>query len=530
MIYGDWLGRRAALTPDAIALVDALHQNREITYQAFAEKTHQTCQLLLMLGVRMGDRVAILAQNRVEWLELWFACGRIGAVLQALSWRLTAGELKGLVQEAEPVLLWYGAELTPLAEALHALLVTQPVDTPGSAGERVSIPRFLSIDAPPGRGAALSDACWLGERADLPTAAPPEIALTAESPWVLCYTGGTTGLPKAAVLTHGAMTWNAVNTVVSWGLTANDKTFLNAPLFHTGGMNVLTLPLIHVGGTSIVCQSFDAGQVFDFITQRRISVFFGVPTMFIALQQHERWHSTDFSSLRWVISGGAPCPQPVFAAFFEKNVEFKTGYGLTEAGPNNFWLPAAEVRLSPGAVGYPLFHVDALLVDEAGRPANAGEVGELWLRGPHLCAGYFKRPAETEKTFVDGWLHTGDLARRDEAGRFTIVGRLKDVIISGGENLYPAEIESVLAGHPAVAEVAVIGVADARWGEVGRALVVVRPAHMLTEQELLTFARAHMARFKVPQSIRFVDSLPRTGAGKVDKKKLSEEYGISQAR
>jgi fatty-acyl-CoA synthase len=247
--------------------------------------------------------------------------------------------------------------------------------------------------------------------------------------------------------------------------------------------------------------------------------------MFIMLQQHPRWEEADFSRLKIVISGGAPCPMPVFEKFWERDVNFKTGYGLTEAGPNTFWLPPEDVRRKPGSVGFPLFHIDVKIVREDGTECGPDEVGELLIRGPHVCAGYWNNPEATAEAFKDGWLHTGDLAKRDAEGYYYIVGRIKDMFISGGENVYPAEIESVLYAHPAVAEAAVIGIPDPKWGEVGRAIVALRPGASVTEEELLAFCRERLARYKVPKSIVFVDALPKTGAGKIDKERLKKEYG-----
>jgi fatty-acyl-CoA synthase len=346
-----------------------------------------------------------------------------------------------------------------------------------------------------------------------------------DDPWVLCYTGGTTGLPKAATLTHGNITWNAINTVASWELTSQDVTFLNMPLFHTGGINVFTAPLVHAGGCSIVCQSFDPDQVFDLVRNRGVTIFFGVPTMFIVLQQHEQWEHMDFSMCKTVLSGGAPCPTPVFERFFAKGVPFKTGYGLTEAGPNNFWLPNEDAQRKMGAVGAPLFHVDVRIINSEGQPCEPEEVGELLIRGPHVVPGYWDDADATAKTIINGWLHTGDLARRDEEGSIYVVGRSKDMIISGGENIYPAVVESVMLGHAAVAEASLIGVPDTKWGEVGRAIVVRRPGMSLGAEELLDYMRSRMASFKVPKSVVFADMLPKTAAGKIDKRLLLQHYG-----
>ncbi len=506
MYIGDWLARREMLTPNKVALIDAQRAYQPITYREWNRAANRTAHYLRELGVSKGDRVAVLALNCVEYLDVWFACGKLGAIMQTLNWRLTPHELGGLIDDATPRVLIYGPDFEVAVAALRA--------------RSTSIQHFIALERttdPHDRVFAERNSC-----VDDP---PPEVELDWDDAWAICYTGGTTGLPKGAILTHRAIAANSVNTVMSWGLTPDDVTILNSPLFHTGGLNVFTAPLVHIGGTSIVCRGFDVDQVFDLIRDRGVTITFGVPTMFIALQQHPRWAAADFSRLKLIISGGAPCPLPVFEKFWDRGVDFKTGYGLTEAGPNTFWLPKEDVRRKPGAVGFPLFHVDVKIVNEQGRECDADEVGELLIRGPHVCGGYWKRPAETAQAIVAGWLHTGDLARRDSEGYYTIVGRSKDLIISGGENIYPAEVESVLHAHPAVTEAALIGVPDEKWGEVGRAIVVTRNGVTIGADDLAAFCQARLARYKIPKSFVLVESLPKTAAGKIDKKVLQEKYG-----
>ncbi len=501
-IVHDWLARRASLAPERTALIDAIRGDRRISWREWNASANRTARLLQdVLGVRRGDRVAVLAMNCTEFLDLLFACGKLGAILQPLNWRLSSSELAALLADAEPVVLVHGPDFQAQVDSVRSLAssVRHVVPLEDSPARR-------SEDIPFSRRDSLSDAPL------------PSVDIEPEDPWVLCYTGGSTGTPKAAILTHRSITANAANTVISWGLTADDTTLLNAPLFHTGGLNVFTTPLVYVGGVTIVCRSFSVEQVFELVHRGAINLFFGVPTMFIEMQRHPRFDSVDFSRLKLVISGGAPCPLPVFERFFARGVDFKTGYGLTEAGPNNFCLPPEDTRRKPGAVGVPLFHIEA-------RIEGDGEEGELLLRGPHLCAGYWRRPEETAKTFAGGWLHTGDLARRDADGCFTIVGRSKDLIISGGENIYPSEVENVLAAHPEVAEVCVIGVPDPKWGEVPRALVVARPGADLTEARLLEFCQGRLARYKQPRSVRFLEALVRTSAGKVDRRTLTAQHG-----
>lgn len=513
MIIGDWIGRRAQLTPEKVALINTLNGNRTITYREWSRSVNRTARFLRdRLGVRKGDRVAVLAHNCVEYLDIWFALGRIGAILQNLNWRLTPRELQELVVDGAPVGLVYGGEFISQVDEMRS-------EIPG-------VQHFVAL----GERAEPGDETFTA-REEFSDAPLPEIALDWNDPWVICYTGGTTGTPKGAILTHKAITANAVNTVISWGLSPDDVAILNAPLFHTGGLNVFTAPLVYKGGTSVVCKGFDPDQVFDLIQGGEVTLFFGVPTMFILLQEHPRWEEADFSALKLVISGGAPCPMPVFEKFWERGVDFKTGYGLTEAGPNTFWLPPEDVQRKPGAVGFPLFHIDVKVVREDGAECEPGEPGELIIRGPHVCDGYWNNPEATAEAIRpstssgEPWLHTGDLAQRDEEGYYTIVGRLKDMIISGGENVYPSEVESVMHAHPAVAEAALIGVPHEKWGEVGRAIVVTGAKAELTEEKLLDFCRERLARYKVPKSVVFVDAMPKTGAGKIDKQVLVSRYG-----
>ncbi|KIG11953.1 O-succinylbenzoic acid--CoA ligase [Enhygromyxa salina] len=502
-LVGDWLGRRAQLAPTAPAIVDLSRpgqpEPRTISYQTLERETNQVARWLQARGVGQGDRVAVLAKNRIEVIQLWFACGKLGAILQALNWRLTAAELAPLLDHAEPRLLCWDSEFAGLVARLRGLSVAAQ-------------PEFVALDD--------TDDLCLSSCRELPDAPLPALALAPSEPWVLCYTGGTTGLPKAAILTHATVTWNAINTTSSWGLSERDVAILNAPLFHTGGLNVFTAPLIHAGGCSILCREFELEQLFDIIESREVSCFFGVPAMFQAMQAHPRWASAPLDRVRTIISGGAPCPKPVFEQFWARGVDFKTGYGLTEAGPNNFWLPRERVRDKPGAVGWPLLHVAIRIVNASGGECGPDEVGELWIRGPHVSPGYFRDPEATAASFVDGWLHTGDLARAQADGCVTIVGRSKDMIISGGENIYPAEVESAIAAHEAVVEVAVIGVPDPRWGEVGRAFVVLADGASLELAELQSFLRERLAKYKLPRSLVILSALPRTGAGKLDKRAL----------
>lgn len=501
----DWLEKRAQLTPDRIAIDDRI-AGRQITYRAWNHAANRTANFLHALHVEQGDRVAVYASNCMEYLDIWFACAKLGAIMQNLNWRLAVPEINALLSDAAPHVLIYSVDFTLQVQQLR--------------GKVPSIEHYIGL------GDALDkDTLPFENRDHYPPVLESYPTLTPDSPWVICYTGGTTGLPKGAILTHRNMTWNSVNTLTSWGLDQDDVAILNTPLFHTGGLNVFTLPLVHIGGKSILCRTFDVDQVFELINHGGATVYFGVPTVFIGMQQHPDWDTIDFSRMKIIISGGAPCPLPVFEKFWARGIDFKTGYGLTEAGPNTFWLSSEDVRRKPGSVGVPLFHIDVKIVLPDGSEAARGHVGELLVCGTHVTPGYWNNPEATAATIIDGWLHTGDLAVCDDEGYYTIVGRLKDMIISGGENIYPAEVESAMHAHPAVAEAALIGLPDPKWGEVGRAIIVLKPGASVESDELFAFLAGMLAKFKLPKTMVFVDSLPKTGAGKIDKLALIERYG-----
>ena len=504
MFFGDWLQRRASLSPNKVALVDALHDDQPITYEGWNRRANRLANFFRDgLGIGKGDRVSIYAMNRVEYLDALFACNKLGAILQVLNWRLTPRELASIIDDAAPRALLYSGEFASQVEAL--------------CPQSPSVERFVALDD----AIRDRDPHWPGERANWPDTQPAPVELDWQAPWIICYTGGTTGQPKGAILHYRSITANAVNTIVSWGLSPDDVIPQYMPFFHTGGLNVLTTPLVYLGGTNIVCAGFDIDQLLDQIENLGVTFFFAVPTMFLMMIQHPRWDALDLSGVRLVMAGGGACPAVVCEAFWEKGVEFKSGYGLTEAGPNTFWLPTELVERKVGSVGRPLFHVDVKLVDEKGESVAPGEIGHLLIRGPHVFGGYWNQPKATAETIVDGWLHTGDLARRDKDGDHYIVGRLKEMIKSGGENIYPVEVEDVMHGHPAIAEAALIPAPDPKWGEVGRAVVVLKPGASLDGDELRDWLRERMAHYKVPKCVVFVDALPKTAANKVDKQELA---------
>ncbi len=494
----DWLDKRAKLTPERVALIDNA-TGLSTTFSEWNERANRTANYLKRLGVKKGDRVAVYASNRPEYLDLFWAAPKIGAMLQNLNWRLTVHELMGIVASGAPTVVVYSEDWRCQVEALKASFTT--------------VKHVVAISNP---GPGERD---LAERDSMNTELDDVPELSLDDPWGIYYTGGTTGLPKGAVITHGNVTWNSVNTITSWGVNAQHKAALQLPLFHIGGPNIFMVPLVHTGGTTILCAGFDADETFDLVERSGITHYVAVPTMFQLLQEHSRWAEADFSKLELVISGGASCPLPIMEKFWDRGIDFKMGYGLTEASGNNFWLPPEMVKKKIGSVGYPIYHIDMKVVHDDGTECEPNEEGELLIRGPHIMAGYWRNPVATAETIRDGWLHTGDVARCDRDGCFSILGRSKEMFISGGENVYPAEIESVLSAYPSVLEVAVVGVSDKTWGEVGRAYVVVTEDY--DEIDLRAFIAERLARYKLPRTIIVLQALPLTAIGKIDKKRLA---------
>ncbi len=514
MYIGDYLARREIYSPDRLAIIDAGKDPAwRLTYRELNERANRLANWLRgPAGVGRGDRVAILARDGVEHLDCFFACGKLGAVHTALNWRLHWREVEGIVERTTPKVLIFSDDFRPGVAELQRALRGQPH----------AIAHSLHIEGPGVEGGRPFEAVLQGSPADPVGCEEVE----AEDTAALIFTGGTTGLPRAAAVSHRMIAWNTLNTVIH-DLTHHDV-YLNVfPMFHTGGLFVYTLPQVILGGTTILLRQFDPAQVLQLIEAERVTVFAGVPTMYQMLTQAANWAQADLSSLRFCTSGGAPLPVPLVEQYTrEKGIRFKQGFGMTEFGPGIFALAPEDALRKAGSIGRPNFFVDARVVDDDNRPLGPGEVGELVLKGPSICSGYYGDPAATATLLdADGWFHTGDLARHDEEWYFYIVDRKKDMFISGGENVYPVEIEKALYEHPAVHMCAVFGVPDLKWGEVGVAAVVLKPGAAATGEELLAFLQSRLARYKVPKRVVFLEGLPISAAGKVLKRELREQYG-----
>ena len=491
MIF-DIAKKRAELTPERRAV---WWDGRWTTYKELDERATRLAARLAEAGVVKGDRVSILALNHPAHLDLILATAKLGFVYTPFNYRLSEHEQRKIADYVRPKIMFFDAENAAAAEATGV--------------EGVGLESYEA---------------WL-EAAPSP---PPAPELSSKDAQMILFTGGTTGTPKGAVQPYRQGFYNAVNTVFSWGLRDDDCAVQATPCFHAA-VNALTVPLLHLGARVVLQRAFKPGEYLELVSSEACTLLFMVPTMFKSLTEHPDFPAADFQHVRWAISGGAPCPEPVRAAFSARGIRFKQGYGLTEAGVNCFAIGLDDAEARPASVGKPVLHAEAVLRDEHGQPVAQGEVGELTLKGPHLFEKYFERPDATAEVLRDGWLYTGDLARADEDGFFTIVGRRKEMFISGGENVFPVEVENALYEHPAVSECAVLGVPDERWGEVGLAVIVLREDETVTEEEVREFLKAHLASYKVPKHIRFFDALPKSGAGKILKSSLATAFEEAHA-
>jgi fatty-acyl-CoA synthase len=505
MFVGDFLGRRALYTPDQVAVVDAgKTPHRSFTYSELNNRANRLANWLRDgAGIQKGDRVAILAHNGVEFLDTFFASGKLGAIMVPFNWRLHVRELHQLICKTTPRVLIYSDEFKETVQAI--------------AAEDTSISHFVHLERKGIPGSRDFEKTLIDSILRPVTTEE----LVEEDIACLIFTGGTTGTPKGAQISYRMIAWNTLNTVIH-DLHHGDVTVNTFPMFHTGGLLVYTVPLLILGGTVILTRKFDAEQVLELLQEYAATVYAGVPTMYQMLTQSPDWPTADLSNLRFCTSGGAPLPVKLVEQFLaEKGVQFKQGFGMSEFGPGVFALAHEDAIRKAGSIGRPNFFVDARVVDEHNLPLEPGQVGELVLRGPSMCSGYFDEPEASLNAIDDGgWFHTGDLATVDESQYFHIVDRKKDMYISGGENIYPAEIEAVLYQHPDVEMCAVVGISDPKWGEVGKAFVVLKKGVNVTTDELMQHLHHHLAGYKVPKRIQLMDVLPISGAGKILKRQL----------
>jgi fatty-acyl-CoA synthase len=497
-----WLAGRARLTPRRRALT---FEGDTWTYEELAARVDRAAGALRELGVRHGDRVAYLGLNHPAFFEVFFGAARLGAIFVPLNFRLTGPELSFVINDA-------GVH-TLVADDLHKAVID------GIRGE-LPCRCFLACETA-GEG-------W-DSFASLAAGAVPFTGVEeihADEVALIMYTSGTTGSPKGAMLTHANLWWNNIAALLLADVLEDDVSLVCAPLFHIGGLNVTTLQALMKGAEIVLHRAFDPARFVEDIARYGVTTVFAVPAMLLFVSQQPSFAEADLTTLRSIVCGGAPVPEALIKLYNGRGVQINQGYGLTETSPCATFLTPEWGLAKLGSAGRPPMLVDVRIVDAAGEPVSEPLArGELCVRGPNVMRGYWNRPIETAQAIdPDGWFHTGDVAYADEDGFYYICDRIKDMVITGGENVYPAEVESVLYHHPAISDVAVVGLPDERWGEAVVAIAVLKPGETLDLEGLREFAGERLARYKLPSRLETVETIPRNPAGKVLKFELRERF------
>lgn len=502
-----WTERNALIFADKMALKD---DYRSLSYADMNLRVRALAQTLSNQGVKAGDRVAVLLPNTVEMVEILFATAKLGAMYVPLNWRLGEDELAFILNDCTPKAVLYAAEW----EERVAVLKTRYEESCAYAAVNL------------GSDDSIYES-WVNEHlGEVSSEAPGRMDAfegSGDDGVMIIYTSGTTGLPKGVVLTHNNVFWQTIN---GWALGASPDGIVLAllPLFHVGGLNGSVTPVLHMGGTVILQRRFDPKEVLLTIEREKVTGILGVPTIYQILSQQEEFKTIDWSSCAVLLSGGAPLPESLIHLYHDCNLEFRQGYGLTEACPGVTGMGPNECLTKAGSAGRPILYTEVKLVDAHGNAVPQGDSGEVIVRGPNVMKGYWNRPDATAEAIKDGWLYTGDIGKFDEDGFLYIVDRKKDMIISGGENIYPAEIEKILAGHPEVTMATVVGKKDDKWGEVPVA-VVVGSTDSLEVDSLKTFLKERLAKYKLPKEYHIVKGLPLNASGKVVKAEVKKQLG-----
>ncbi|HCY75710.1 MAG TPA: AMP-dependent synthetase [Ignavibacteriales bacterium] len=495
----DWLAKWATYTPNRMFLRE--HQrDMQWSYSDFNLRTNSLASYLVdQYKIKKGDRIAIYSKNKAEHVILFLACIKIGALLVPLNFRLMPRELDILIYDADPKLFFYDEEFAdhiPKLSSVNKIAVVNKLS---------EISKFLLEN-------------------NIKSNFTSKEIFTEDDAVMILFTAGTTGLSKGVIITHKMLFWNSINTGLRLDLHSSDHTQSFAPFFHTGGWNVLFTPFLHHGASHTLLTQFDADLILQLMEKEKATILFGVPTMLQMMADSPYFNKVDLSSVRYAIVGGAPMPIPLINTWHNKGVFIRQGFGLTEVGPNCFSLHQDDAIRKKGSIGFSNFYIDAKIVKEDKTECAADEVGELWLKSPVVTPGYWRNEKATKETITDGWFHTGDLVKQDQDGYFYVVDRKKNMYISGGENVFPAEIESYLYTNEKIKEVAVIGVEDEKWGEVGKAYIVLKDNQTLNEIEIKEFCLGNLAKYKIPKYVEFLSELPKSEAGKIDKKKLIQMH------
>ena len=496
LLMPDWAAKWALYSPDQIALKEHETQ-RSLTYG-------QLNQLAMMLashlresyGIQKGDRVAVLANNCLEYVILFTAAQKNGMILVPLNYRLSKGEMDFLIKNSSPKLL--------IVSELYKSLIS----------DNATVEYRWPL-------AELRSYCQVSKLPNIPVHFD-NVALQADDPVLILFTSGTTGFPKGAIYSHQMLFWNSIDTSMSLLINTESRTINCAPPFHTGGWNVLLTPFLHHGAYTYLIEKFDAPTILELLEKEKPSLFFGVPTMLKMIAEEATFDQTDLSSLHYIIVGGEPMPIPLIEQWHQKGVYIRQGYGMTEVGPNLTSLHQRDAIRKKGSIGRPNFYVQTKIVDEQGKEVGPNIAGELLLKGPMVTPGYWQNPEATQKAIQEAWFHTGDMVQQDEEGYFYVVDRIKNMFISGGENIYPAEVERILCTHPNISAAAVVPIPHHKWGEVGKAYYVSYNQETIPAEDLKAFCLEKLAKFKIPKAFKMIKALPLGSSGKIDRRALSD--------
>lgn len=501
----DWLKQWARLSPASVAFKDGDLGTTYTYFELYHLSVRTADELVSKFNVKRGDRIAMLATNELEAVVLFFASLRIGSIFVPVNFRLTAREISHILNDS-------GARLVLAQSSFTATLAS----TTANLEQSVIVSSFEDFQSVVRRHH--ND---IGSSIEVrPRVAATELLIGPDEACMILYTSGTTGAPKGAIITPKMLHWNSLNTTLRLNVSQNDIFVSFLPFFHTAGWNVLLTPFVHRGAKTVLIRKFDADRILELSESEGATILFGVPTTMEIMSRSPRFKTTDLSKIRYAIVGGEPMAIDLIRTWQKKGIPIRQGFGMTEFGPGVFSLNEEDALRKIGSIGFANFYVETRVVDESGQDVGPEEIGELLLSGPVCTPGYWNNEKATKESIKDGWLRTGDLVRFDHEGYFYVAGRKKDMYISGGENVYPVEVESVLSQHPSVREVAVVGIPDSKWGEVGRAFIALHANHSLTAEELLTFCVDKLAKFKIPQDVRFLPDLPKGDSGKILKRSL----------
>jgi fatty-acyl-CoA synthase len=497
MNVGDWIGKWSSLQPEKTAL---FFEDCPLTYGELNRRVNQLCHLLLGMGIRKGDRVSVLLYNCNQYIEIFFGLAKIGAIMVPLNWRLVGPDLEFIVKDSGSQMLIFDAAFGEIIDSIRS-----NVD--------ICQASYLSVGSPHSAGAANYEEAIQNNPCNEP---PVNSSVGGEDPHIIMYTSGTTGIPKGVVLSHRKTFFNVLNANIFNDITSKDIMIVCRPMFHSGGLLVDSAPILYRGGTLIMKRRFQPHDILESVQKHHVTLLELPASVYQFVLQQCDLSKYNLSSVRVYFTGGERVPEAMLREYNRRGIIISQIFGLTEASTITFLSPEDAIS-KMGSVGLPVFHGEVRIVNKAGNDVRPGEVGRVIIKGPTLMSGFWNRPDLASETIRDGWLHTGDLAKMDEEGYFYIVDRESDMYISGGENVYPAEIEKVILTHPKVSDVGIVGVPDPKWGEVGKAFIVLRQGERMMEKEVFEFLQGKVAKYKIPKYVEFVHELPKTASGKIQK-------------